>query len=81
MRPCQFDSDCVITQLTRSSCGLCRLEKCFAQGMDISLIRSIPPYPRVNKKIPRLNTSEEKQFQLSAVRFFLRSNVIEILFF
>lgn len=70
MRPCQSDGHCVINKLTRSSCGTCRLEKCFSQGMDMSLIRSIPAYPRVNKKVPRPSTSEERQVELPMVKFF-----------
>ncbi|CAF4835500.1 unnamed protein product, partial [Rotaria sp. Silwood2] len=36
---CQFNNNCQITQYTRSTCSACRLNKCFALGMNPQLIR------------------------------------------
>ncbi|CAF4395760.1 unnamed protein product [Rotaria sp. Silwood2] len=36
---CQFNNNCQITQYTRSICSTCRLNKCFAFGMNPQLIR------------------------------------------
>ncbi|XP_076472081.1 uncharacterized protein LOC143301582 [Babylonia areolata] len=36
--PCQFSKNCVITRSTRRFCAACRMDKCFAVGMDQGLI-------------------------------------------
>lgn len=68
MHSCQYNGHCKISKSTRSYCNTCRLEKCFAEGMDPSLIRSIPPYPRVNHRVQKTCTTEQNDFELPMVK-------------
>ncbi len=68
MPKCQFENNCSITKLTRSYCSTCRLERCFADGMDPLIIRSVPKESRDSKKIRTSRITEQKQVQLLMVR-------------
>ncbi len=54
---CRYDGNCEVTRFTRLSCTACRLNKCFAIGMDPNYIRILDqsmiqsPYDRKDNKL------------------------------